>query len=402
MGGLLPMKEALSRILDGVARTSTETITIAEAGGRVLAQDLQAKRTQPPFAASAMDGYAVRAQDIATIPCTLTLVGESAAGHGYSGSIGAGDCVRIFTGAPLPQGSDTIVIQENVTAKNDRVTINQGADKGRYVRPAGLDFAEGDVLLRQGDMLNSSRLSLAAAMNHAAVPVQKKPVVAVIATGDELRVPGSDPSPDQIIASNTYGVCKIISDAGGEAIDLGIASDTMTSLNDKFDQADDVDIVITLGGASVGDHDLVRQALMDRGVSLDFWKIAMRPGKPLMFGSLETKAKSQRYIGLPGNPVSSLVCALLFVRPLIAAHLGLPTETPRQNAILGDTIAPNDEREEYMRGTCHLEDGTLVATPFSAQDSSMISVIAKANCLIVRPAHAPEMPKGSACSIVLL
>lgn len=398
MKPLLSVQDALHRILADVIRMPSENVELSKASGRVLATDVATLRTQPPFPASAMDGYAVNAADISIVPCTLTQIGESAAGHGFTGSISSGECVRIFTGAPVPDGADTIVIQENTSADGNQITVQQSEQAGRYVRPAGLDFSKGEVLLQEGEVLNATTVSLAAAMNHPALPVRRKPKVAIIASGDELLLPGSIPAVDQIIASNSFGVADIVKQAGANAIDLGIAADTLEALDEKFEKASDADIVVTLGGASIGDHDLVHQALRNRGVDLDFWKLAMRPGKPVMFG----RHNAQRYLGLPGNPVSSLVCALVFVVPLIRAHLGLDTQTPKQKAVLAVNLPENDQREEYMRAVYETRDGQLHVTPFDKQDSSIISLMAKANCLMIRPAFAPASQVGDICTIIKL
>ncbi|MGI9356406.1 MAG: molybdopterin molybdotransferase MoeA [Rhizobiaceae bacterium] len=402
MSGLLSVKDALARILDGVEPLGPEDIPLTHADGRILAQDLAAKRTQPPFCASAMDGYAVRAEDIAETPVKLTMVGESAAGHGYAGHIGDGECVRIFTGAPVPEGADSIVIQENAQAAGNRVTFCEPVVRGNYIRPAGMDFSENAILLNAGQTLDPASLSLAAAMNHPTLPVRRKPVIAIIASGDELVLPGNKPAPDQIVASNSFGVSAIVSRAGGRAFDCGIANDNLTSLAEKFEAASKADIVVTLGGASVGDHDLVRDALEARGVDLSFWKLAMRPGKPVMFGIGTDGDRKIRYIGLPGNPVSSLVCAHIFVAPLIQALLGLPSDAPRLNAKLAVALPKNDQREEYMRATVETRDGERFITPFKNQDSSLLSLYARAHCLMVRPAHAPASKAGEDCEIILL
>ena len=401
MSGLLSVKDALARILDGVTPLGAEDIPLAEADGRVVAQDLAANRTQPPFPASAMDGYAVRAADIAEIPATLEMIGESAAGHGYCGQIGAGECVRIFTGAPVPEGADTIAIQENAQVDRKRVTFSETVEKGRYVRPAGMDFTKGEVLLTSGQVLDSASLSLAAAMNHEALPVCRKPIVAIIASGDELVPPGSEPAPDQIVASNSFGVSAIVARAGGYPLDCGIAKDTLASLAEKFGAAEKADIVVTLGGASVGDHDLVREALEARNVNLSFWKLAMRPGKPVMFGIGTEGDRKTRYIGLPGNPVSSLVCTHIFVVPLIRTLLGLSAEIPRHTAKLAVALPENDQREEYMRSTLETHEDERLVTPFKSQDSSLLGLYAKADCLVVRPAHAPASKAGEDCEIIV-
>jgi len=402
MSGLLSVKDALALILEGVTPLGPEDIPLVEADGRVLAQDLAAKRTQPPFPASAMDGYAVRADDIIDVPATLKMIGESAAGHGYCGKIGTGECVRIFTGAPVPEGADSIAIQENARADGDRITFSEPVEKGRYVRPAGMDFSEGATLLKAGQSLDPASLSLAAAMNHASLPARQKPVVAIIASGDELVLPGSEPAPDQIVASNSFGVSAIVARSGGEPLDCGIAKDTLASLEEKFEAASDADIVITLGGASVGDHDLVREALEARGVDLSFWKLAMRPGKPVMFGIGTEGDRKVRYIGLPGNPVSSLVCTYIFVVPLICSLLGLSPETPKHPAKLAADLPENDQREEYMRATLEMRDGESFVTPFKGQDSSLLGLYSKADCLMIRPAHAPASKVGEDCEIILL
>ncbi len=402
MSGLLSVDEALRRILDDVEPLDPESVPLLEADSRVLATDVAATRTQPPFPASAMDGYAVRAADLNVIPATLTLIGESAAGHGFTDGVATGECVRIFTGAPVPDGTDSIAIQENAQADGDRVTFSETVEQGRYVRPAGMDFAEDQVLLEKNNRLNPASLSLAAAMNHATLPVRRKPVVAIIASGDELVLPGNEPAADQIVASNTFGVAAICERAGAVTGDLGIAVDTLASLAEKFEAASEADIVVTLGGASVGDHDLVREALEARGVDLSFWKLAMRPGKPVMFGIGTKEGRIIRYVGLPGNPVSSLVCARIFIQPLIHALLGLPGETPRHDAKLAIALPQNDQREEYMRAALEQRGDTQWVTPFSRQDSSLLSLNAKADCLMIRPAHAPPSEAGDDCQIILL
>ena len=402
MSGLLSVSAALERILENVEPIDFQDLPLAEAGGRILAKNLQATRTQPPFPASAMDGYAARAADVASCPTRLKLIGESAAGHGYSGEVSTGECVRIFTGAPVPPGADTIVIQENTSREGSEVLVSKGEAKGRYVRPAGLDFSQGEQLLSGGDELTSSRLSLAAAMNFPQLPVFRKPVVAIIATGDELVLPGQTPNEDQIIASNGFGVAHIVRSAGGEVLDLGIAADTLGALREKFELAAEADIIVTLGGASVGDHDLVAQALKDKGVELNFWKLAMRPGKPVMYGQLLDQKLPQRYLGLPGNPVSSLVCAGIFLVPLIKKLTLQDPETTKIPAILDIDLKENDQREEYMRAKHVERDGHLFVTPFENQDSSILSLIAQASCLMIRPAFAPAAKAGDPCEIILL
>lgn len=401
MAGLLPVDEALSRILGAAIRTDTETVLLGDAGGRVLANDLYAKRQQPPFAASAMDGYAVRAADIAHVPVTLKLIGQSAAGHAFQGSLSTGEAVRIFTGAPVPAGADSVVIQENTIASGSEVEIRETITLGKNIRKAGLDFEEGDLLLKNGRALDPSALALAAAANYPAVPVYRRPKVAILATGDELVNPGEAFRPDQIIASNTFGLAEIIRQAGGLPLDLGIAEDRLEALNGAIDRAltAKADILVTLGGASVGDHDLVQPALTAKGMKLDFWKIALRPGKPLMFGQLN----DMNILGLPGNPVSSLICGHIFLVPLIRSMLGLTHNPNLRAAILGRDMDTNDQRQDYVRATlARNPDGTLTAMPFALQDSSMLKFLSDAECLIIREPHAPALTAGSTCKVMLL
>jgi len=390
---LLSVDQALQLILDGVGATSAETVAIEAARGRTLAAPLAALLTQPPFDASAMDGYAVRAADIARLPATLTVIGQAAAGHPFAGTVAAGQAARIFTGAPLPAGADVVVIQENTSRDRDRVTVTDGTpDKGN-VRTRGFDFREGEVLLQAGRRLGPREVSLAAAMGHGAVPVRRKPRVAVLSTGDELVLPGERPGPGQIVSSNHLGVAALAEIAGAEVELLGIARDTRESLEAHFARAESADILVTIGGASVGDHDLVGPVLQARGLALAFWKIAMRPGKPLMFGRLGPA----RVLGLPGNPVSSLVCTRVFLTPLIRALLGQPAEAERAlQARAAVALEANGPRQHYMRATTALgPDGVPAVTPVRSQDSSLLAPLAQADCLLVRPANAPAAPAGS-------
>lgn len=403
MKPLLPVDEARARILnDAEPIEDIEQVPLERAIGRRLAGDVKATRSQPPFAASAMDGYAVKAADLGALPCTLTIVGEAPAGHGFSGTVGDGQTVRIFTGAPVPDGTDAIVIQEDTERlDSDRVTVKVTVPKGNYVRPEGLDFAEGDVVLQAGQLLDAGRITVAAAMNYPELPVVRRPHVAILATGDELVVPGGDPGEDQIIASNGYGVRAIAQADGAQVTDLGIAVDKQDVIEAAIERAlaARVDVLVTLGGASVGDHDLVQDALVARGMKLDFWRIAMRPGKPLMYGQLN----GLRVLGLPGNPVSSLVCSHLFLRPLIARLSGSEETDPHRDAVFGCDVSANDRRQDYLRATLvRGEDGTLVVTPFDMQDSSMTRVFAESDCLVIRAPHAEAAKAASACRIVLL
>jgi len=389
---LLPVDDAIARILKGAAPTEVEHVALLEAHGRYLAEPLAATRNQPPFAASAMDGYAVVAGDLEELPVTLNVIGVSAAGNGFSGSVLSGQAVRIFTGAPVPDGADAIVIQEDTHADGDRVTVTESATPGRYIRPEGLDFRTGEVLLEPPRLMGTREIGLAAAMNHARVPVRRRPRIAILPTGDELVMPGDDPGPDQIIASNNFALASFTRSFGAGPFDLGIAGDTEQDLADAIRRARalDADILVTLGGASVGDHDLVHAALIAAGMTAEFWRIAMRPGKPLMFGRIG----DMRVLGLPGNPVSSIVCAHVFLRPLIAALLGRTDDAITVQANLDGELSANDERQDYMRATLSTDtDGNRTVRPFDRQDSSMLRTLAEADCLIVRPAHdAPKRP----------
>ncbi|MES0809003.1 gephyrin-like molybdotransferase Glp [Roseibium sp. SCPC15] len=399
---LMPVAEALEKLLSGVSPLESELVSLDQANGRELAAPLASTRTQPPFAASAMDGYAVRHEDLAEGRKTLTVIGEAPAGHSYSGEVKAGETVRIFTGAPIPDGADTILIQENAERTGDEIRVLEVPNDGAFVRPAGLDFSKHEILLSQPLKLTYRHLALAAAMNYATVPVIRKPKVAILATGDELVRPGVEPGPDQIIASNHAGIAALVEDCGGLPLDLGISRDDPVELANHVRQAISAkaDILVTLGGASVGDHDLVQDVLGQEGMDLAFWRIAMRPGKPLMAGRLgKTKV-----LGLPGNPVSSLVCGLLFLKPLLKAMLGQSTgETGAKPAVLGSELPENDRRQDYVRATLDEDaDGRLIATPFSKQDSSMLGLLAKSGALIIRPPHAPAQEAGTTVPVMVL
>ena len=401
---LLSVAEALARVLASVpAPVEAETVRIEDAHGRTLASDIAARRDQPPFSASAMDGYAARSSDLAAMPCRLRVVGASVAGRRFAGRIGAGEAVRIFTGAPVPEGADTIVIQEDTEAHDGEVIVREAGAAGRHVRPAALDFRTGAVLLRAGERLDARRLALAAAMGHGELAVRRRPRVAILATGDELVRPGDTAGPDQIMASNPYALRAIVERAGGEAIDLGIAADTLADLKSRIGAARDggADILVTLGGASVGDHDLVQSALSAEGMELGFWRVALRPGKPLMHGRLGRML----LIGLPGNPVSSIVCGVLFVTPLIRALLANPLagEDPTERAVLAAGLPENDDRQDYMRAALsRTPDGDIAVRAHARQDSSMLAVLAESEALIVRPPHAPAARAGETCRIVRL
>jgi molybdopterin molybdotransferase len=396
----LSVEDALARILDGVAPLGAETVAIEAARGRTLAAPLAARLTQPPFDASAMDGYAVRAADVAKLPATLTVIGQAAAGHPFAGTVAPGHAARIFTGAPLPAGADAIVIQENTVADGSRVTVREGKPDRGHVRPRGFDFREGETLLGSGRRLGPREVSLAAAMGHGTVAVRRRPRIAILSTGDELVRPGEQPGPGQIVASNHLGVAALAEQAGAETRQLGIARDTRASLDEHFARAGDADIIVTIGGASVGDHDLVGPVLEARGMALAFWKIAMRPGKPLMFGRLG----DARVLGLPGNPVSSLVCTRVFLVPLIRALLGIPPQDARPaQARAAIAIEANGPRQHYMRATTSPgPDGLPLATPVRSQDSSLLSPLAEADCLLVRPPNVPALAAGGLVDILPL
>ncbi|MER8743795.1 molybdopterin molybdotransferase MoeA [Mesorhizobium sp. M1004] len=398
---LVPVAEALQRLLDGAVALPGERVALADAAGRVLAEPVVALRTQPPFNASAMDGYAARAQDVASAPARLSVIGMAPAGRGFEGTVGKSEAVRVFTGAPLPEGADTIVIQENVRdLGGGRIEVTEPTAENRNIRRLGLDFAQGDVLLEKGRVLDPAALSLAASANHSRLNVVQRPLVAIIATGDELLPPGSELGPDQIISSNAYGVAAVAQSVGARALDLGIAADRKEAIAAlvKKAVAAKADVIVTLGGASVGDHDLVHDVLTGEGMKLDFWKLAMRPGKPLMFGRLG----DIRCIGLPGNPVASLVCSQLFLKPLLAQLGSRPHRQDIRQAQLGAAMPANDLRQDYVRAVVREEAGALVATPFGIQDSSMLRMLADANGLIVREPFAPAAEAGAACSVLML
>jgi molybdopterin molybdotransferase len=402
MSGMITVEEALARVLAS-AETSLqeEKVALKVAYGRVLARDIKALRTQPPFANSAMDGYALRAADTALAPSTLTVIGESAAGRAFAGALVPGQAVRIFTGAPMPEGADAIVMQEDARRDGGTIRLAAAVAVGENLREEGLDFRAGEALISAGRRLSPRDVALAAAANHAHLPVRRRARVAILATGDELVEPGAALGPAQIIASNNYAVAGIIEATGAIAIDLGIAVDELGALKNGVSRARDVgaDVLVTLGGASVGDYDLVQQALVAEGMELGFWRIAMRPGKPLMHGRLG----AMRILGLPGNPTSSTVCAVLFLRPLLRALHGEsePGADPSHGARLAAHLPKNGQRQDYMRASLRCgEDGVLVATPAANQDSSLVKTMARADGLIVRAPHAEPAKAGDACRVI--
>jgi molybdopterin molybdotransferase len=401
MAELLSVAEALRRVLAEAKPLPAVETPLNDAHGLVLVRDLAALRTQPPAANSAMDGYAVQASDVAKAPVSLKVIGEVAAGHPFDGAVGAGEAARIFTGGVMPNGADTVVIQEHTTRDGDKVTVQKPVAKARNVRNAGIDFSQGDPLLAKGRRLTDRDLMLAAAMNYPKLTVHRRPKVAVLGTGDELVPPGSPIKPGQIVYSNGFALLALARSEGAEPIDLGVVGDSVEDIVAAIRKARDAgaDVLVTTGGASVGDHDLVQKALAAVGLSLSFWRIALRPGRPTMHGKLG----AMQVLGLPGNPVSSYVCAFLFLVPLIRTLMGRSDieQVPSQ-AILGRDMPENDERQDYLRAT--LVDGPEgpIVTPLPAQDSSLMAPLAKADCLLIRPPHAPAAPAGSRCVILKL
>jgi molybdopterin molybdotransferase len=398
---LLSVADALAMVLAEAAALPAENATLLDACGRVLAADLVALRTQPPADVSAMDGYAVRGEDVAAAT-RLTVVGEVAAGRPLERTIGPGEAARIFTGAVMPAGADTVVIQEVATRDGDTIVMKRGEEKGRNVRRQGLDFAAGATLLAKGHRLTARGIALAGAMNHATVPVHRRPRLAVLATGDELVLPGTPPAPGQIVSSNGFALLAIARHEGAEAIDLGIAPDRLDATTAAVRRAREagVDVLVTSGGASVGDYDFVQQAFAAEGMALSFWKVAVRPGRPLMHGRIG----GMQVLGLPGNPVSSFICAVLFLVPLLRRLAGRSDlAMPIEQATLGIALPANDERADYLRSRLEIaHDGTRIATPYPKQDSSMLSPLAHANCLVIRQPFAPAAPAGSPCDMLNL
>ncbi|MEJ6707420.1 MAG: molybdopterin molybdotransferase MoeA [Amylibacter sp.] len=376
---MITVDEALSKVLGLFQPLEIETVHLQHASGRVLAVDAVAHSDQPPFASSAMDGYAVRNTDLIT-GAKLRVIGESAAGGFFDGVVDSGEAVRIFTGAPVPTGADRILIQEDCLRSGGVITVNEGIDQSIYVRPAGGDFKASDVMSAPR-VLSAGDIALLASMNCAQVKVRRKPRVALVATGDELVMPGENPGPSQIISSNNFGLKALVESNGGIAQILPIASDDVDNLKAVLDLASEADVIVTLGGASVGDRDLVRQVATEAGLDQAFYKVAMRPGKPLMAGRLNQTAM----IGLPGNPVSSMVCGTVFLIPALRAMLGLGSAAmPREIARLGRDIDANGFRSHYMRAQLSITDGALICMPETRQDSSLLSVLSRADALMLR------------------
>lgn len=397
---MIPVAEAQQRLIAMIRPLGAEQVPISECLGRVLAEDVSARRTAPPWAVSAMDGYAVRAADVAHVPTRLKVVGAVPAGQAYPHPVKAGEAVRIFTGAPVPEGADAIVIQEDADREGDLVLVREGAPQGRYVRPAGLDFKEGEIGLKAGRKLSAADVGFAAAMNRPWLLVHRKPRVAILPTGDEVVMPGDPVGPHQIVSSNGIALAALVTACGGVPIHLPIAPDDNSALQRIAAGAAGADLLLTTGGASVGDHDLVRGALGADGLALDFWTVAMRPGKPLMVG----RYRDTPMIGLPGNPVSTLVCGLLFAKPALDKMSGLGDVFPMpMRARLKVPLEENDRRQDYLRATlARAADGSLEAEPFGKQDSSMISLLARADCLVIRAPHAAPAKMGDWVEIIPL
>lgn len=396
---LISVADALAKILEKARPLPVENVPLAKAHGRAIARDLRARRDQPPFDASAMDGFAVNHEDAASPGSRLTLIGAASAGGAYRGSVKRGEAVRISTGAPLPSGTNSILIQENALVDRDQVEVRVAVRSGQHVRARGLDFAKNDTVIKAGKRLDARDLGVAASLNFPLLPVRRQPRVALFVTGNELVAPGKHPRADQIISSNNYALSAFIHHFGGVAQDLGIVEDKLGRIRSAIRKAESADILLTTGGASVGEHDLMRGALEAEGIRLVFWKIAMRPGKPVMFA----RRGHQRILGLPGNPVSALVCARVFVKPLIDTLLGLNAEDAVTTAFLGESLKANDQRQDYVRARCErTKDGTLLATPFPVQDSSMTKLLQYANCLIIRQPFAPVAAAGEQVDILPL
>ncbi len=399
---LLSVADALALVLAGATPLPSELVALTDASGRVLTADLAALRTQPPADMSAMDGYAVRAADVASAPVDLTVIGEVAAGRPFDREIGPGEAARIFTGGVVPRGADTVVIQEVTSRDGDVVTVRRSDSAGRNVRPEGLDFKQGSIVLAKGDRLNSRSIALAGAMNHAALPVHRRPRMAVLATGDELVPPGTTPAPGQIVYSNGFALMALGRHEGAEVLDLGVAPDRLDATIAPIRRAREagIDVLVTTGGASVGDYDFVQQAFAAEGMALTFWKVALRPGRPLMHGRLG----GMQVLGLPGNPVSAYVCAVLFLVPLLRRLAGRGDIAPAiDSGVLGAALNANDDRQDYLRAAvARRPDGVKVATPFRFQDSSLLTPLARADGLIVREPFARAAEPGAPCTIINL
>jgi molybdopterin molybdotransferase len=401
---LTPVADARRSIVSRLQALGTEIVTLENALGRVLAADVVARISHPGADVSAMDGYAVRTDD-ATLNATLNVIGESAAGHPWSGTLAPGQAVRIFTGAHVPAGADTIVIQEDTTRDGNAVTVTEAAQRGRHIRKEGQDFRIGDVGLTAPRRLTARDVGFLGAMNHASVPVFRRPRVGILSTGDEIVPAGSEVKLGQLTSANGPGLAAFVTARGAIAVNLGIAPDDKATMRAMVERASEVDILITSGGVSVGDHDHLKDVLGDFGLDLAFHRIAMRPGKPLLFGHIRTpKGTTTPVMGLPGNPVAAMICSMNFLGPALAVMQGLPGDPPPvSHARLGTALKANDQREDYLRSTVKAsDDGLPVVTPFGVQDSAMVSALARADALVIRPPHAPAANAGDLVPIVML
>jgi molybdopterin molybdotransferase len=396
---MISVEQARARILDAMRSTPAEVVALADAWNRVTATAVTARLTQPPADVSAMDGYALRATDGA-LGARLTVIGTAPAGHPFDGCIGPGEAVRLFTGSVVPPGADVILLQEDAARDGDVVEVNEAVTAGRHIRRAGQDFAAGDVLIPAGRRITARDVGLAAAANHPWLTVHRRPRVAILATGDEIAMPGEPIPPGGIVSSNSHALAALVRAAGAEPIVLPVARDEHAAISAVADSLFGVDLLVTTGGASVGDHDLVIEALKARGMTLDFWQIAMRPGKPLLFGQLGATP----VLGLPGNPVSAMVCGILFVLPSLARLSGLPAAPPPiSTALLGAAVKANDKRADHLRASTHTDEtGRIIAIPFPVQDSAMLRRLAHADALILRPPQAPALPEGAEVGIIRL
>lgn len=396
---MISVEEARDRILSGLRPTPAEVVALANAWNRVAARPVVARLTQPPSDVSAMDGYALRAAD-GGLGAKLTVIGSAPAGHPFAGVVGPGQIVRLFTGSVVPAGADTILLQEDATREGETVAVNEAVSIGRHIRRAGQDFAEGDAVIPAGRKLTARDVGLAAAANYPWLDVHRRPRVGILATGDEIAMPGEPIPAGGIVSSNSHALAALVRAGGGEPIVLPIAADTKEAVAAVADAIVGIDMLVTTGGASVGDHDLVIAGLQTRGLVVDFWQIAMRPGKPLLFGQLGAVP----VLGLPGNPVSAMVCAILFLLPALARLSGLPAAPPpTTTAILGVPVKENDRRADHLRSTIDADSqGRLVVTPFAIQDSAMLRRLAQADALVLRPPRAVSLPAGAEVPIIRL
>jgi molybdopterin molybdotransferase len=396
---MISVEEARGLILDALRPTTAEIVALADAWNRVTADPVSARLTQPPADVSAMDGYALRAAD-GTLNATLTVVGAAPAGHPFDGHAGPGEAVRLFTGSVVPSGTDAILLQEDATRDGDSVRVNEAVVAGRHIRRKGQDFAAGDVVIPSGRRLTARDIGLAAAANYPWLSVHRRPRIAILATGDEIAMPGEPIPPGGIVSSNSHALAALVRAAGGDPVILPVAGDERPAIGAAADSVTGMDMLVTTGGASVGDHDLVIESLKARGMTLDFWQIAMRPGKPLLFGQLGPTP----VLGLPGNPVSAIVCAILFLLPALARLSGLPAAPPPvSTAILGAPVKQNDRRADHLRATVKTDPaGRILATPFEVQDSAMLRRLALADALILRAPNAPALAAGAEVGIIRL